>query len=262
MKILLFVLLCIFGSFFLSFFWWLFYFRCIKKIIPIPSELESFKQHGFLRKIFIDLPARFVLDRLTLDPNQFESEGGLVLFAGCQGSGKTIALVEYLLRQQSIYPKLKVFSNFGYKYENASLDDWKQLTLNTNGIYGEIDAIDEIQNWFSSNASKNFPEEMLSIICQQRKVKRTIVATSQVFTRISKPLREQTAVLCLPLTVFGCLTWVRMYRPLLDSEGNLKDKKLIKSYFFVHDQKIREAFDTYRTVQSLSKSGFIDKKNE
>jgi hypothetical protein len=43
--------------------------------------------------------------------------------------------------------------------EDYPLTSWEELTLDTNGIYGEIDCIDEIQNWFSSNQSKNFPPD-------------------------------------------------------------------------------------------------------
>lgn len=31
-------------------------------------------------------------------------------------------------------------------------------------------------------------------------------------------------------------------------------------YFFVHDEKLRESYDTYRVIESLSKSGFLEKE--
>ena len=235
-----------------------FYFRFVKKIKPIKNETKHFKKGSFFKRILFDFPRQFIYDRLTLDPNFFK-EYGLHMLCGEQGSGKTI-LMAYLIRKfKFIYPRLKVRTNFECKVQDFSLHDWRELTLDTNGIYGELDCIDEIQNWFSSNASRNFPPDMLTIVTQQRKVRRCILATSQVFTRIAKPLRENTYLMYYPFTIFGCLTVVRVYKPILDVEGNLKEKKLRNLFFFVHDKKLREMFDTYKTICTLSESGFKEK---
>ncbi|MDE6832823.1 MAG: ATP-binding protein [Ruminococcus sp.] len=178
------------------------------------------------------------------------------LLCGEQGSGKT-TLMAYLVRKYKIiYPRVIVRSNFSCSIQDYELTSWQELTLDTNGIYGEIDCIDEIQNWFSSNQSKNFPPDMLTIITQQRKVRRCILATSQVFTRVAKPIRENTYLMYYPFTAFGCITFVRVYKPILDEQGNLKDRKLRKFFFFVHDEELRNMFDSYKTICSLCESGF------
>lgn len=180
------------------------------------------------------------------------------MLCGEQGSGKTM-LMNYLVKKyKAIYPRVKVRTNFNHKDQDFELLSWEDLTLDTNGIYGELDCIDEIQNWFSSNASKNFPPDMLTIITQQRKVRRCILATSQVFTRIAKPLRENTYLMYYPFTLFGCITFVRVFKPTLDSEGNLVEKKLLKFFFFVHDDDLRNSYDSYKTILSLKNSGFIE----
>ena len=74
--------------------------------------------------------------------------------------------------------------------------------MEQNGIYGEIDVLDEIQNWFNSLQSKDFPPEMLTEITQQRKQTKMILGTSQVFSRLAKPIREQTYMLYEPTTLF------------------------------------------------------------
>lgn len=234
---------------------WFFYFRFIKKVKPIKSERRNYKTGFFLKRLFIDFPRQFIYDKLILDPNTFQ-EYGMHLLCGEQGSGKT-TLMAYLIRKYKyMYPRLKVRSNFNCSMQDFELNSWKDLTLDTNGIYGELDCIDEVQNWFSSNQSKNFPPDMLTVITQQRKVRRCILATSQVFTRVAKPIRENTYLMYYPLTIFGCLTVVRVFKPILDCEGQLKEKKLRKLFFFVHDKELREMFDSYKTICSLSKSGF------
>ena len=245
----------LFSPFIVIMLFWFVYFRFVKKIIPIKNETKIYKRGFILKRIFIDFPRQFVYDKLTLDPNTFKPFG-LHLLCGEQGSGKTI-LMAYLIRMyKHIYPRVKVVSNFDCKLQDNELKTWEQLTFDTNGIYGEIDCIDEIQNWFSSNDSKNFPPDMLSVITQQRKVRRCILATSQVFTRTAKPIRENTYLMYYPFTAFGCITFVRVYKPILKDDGTLKEKKLRKFFFFVHDKELREMFDSYKTIINLTNAGF------
>lgn len=244
--------------FFVAMFW--LYWRYVKHLEPIKDEKRRFKQHNFLVRLFIDFPKQLAYDRITIDPNTFQ-EYGMHLLCGEQGSGKT-TLMAYLVRKyKQIYPRVIVRSNFSCSMEDYSLTSWEQLTLDTNGIYGEIDCIDEIQNWFSSNQSKNFPPDMLTIITQQRKVRRCILATSQVFTRVAKPIRENTYLMYYPATFAGCITFVRVYKPILDEQGNLKERKFRKFFFFVHDEELRNMFDSYKTICNLRDSGFKELKD-
>lgn len=240
--------------------WWL-YYVVIKKKPIIKCELGKYKEHSKLRRLFIDFPQRLALDRIETDPNTFK-EYGMHLVCGEQGSGKTTCCAYLARKMKKQYPKLKIRSNFECKIQDFPLTDWKELTLDTNGIYGELDIIDEVQNWFSSNASKNFPPDMLTVITQQRKVRRCILATSQIFTRVAKPIRENTYLMYYPFTIAGAITFVRVYRPVLDSEGYLTEKKLKKFFFFVHDKELRELFDSYKTICTLADSGFKENSEQ
>ena len=249
-----FILLCAVAPFFFSTLMFCIYYRK-KGIKRIKNEKGKFKVHCKLRRLFIDFPKQYAHDLMTIDPNTFR-EYGMHLLCGEQGSGKT-TLMAYLIRKyKTIYPRVKVRSNFSCTMQDYPLTSWEELTLDTNGIFGEIDCIDEIQNWFSSNQSKNFPPDMLTIITQQRKVRRCILATSQIFTRVAKPIRENTYLMYYPFTAFGCITFVRVYKPILDEQGGLKEKKLKKFFFFVHDEELRSMFDSYKTICSLTSSGF------
>lgn len=245
------------APFVLSCLLWAFYFIKIKKMPIIKNEKGKYKEHSKLRRLLIDFPKRVALDRIQTDPNTFQ-EYGMHLICGEQGSGKTTCMAYLTRKYKTIYPKLKVRSNFDCKIQDFSLESWEDLTLDTNGVFGELDLIDEVQNWFSSNASKNFPPDMLTIITQQRKVRRCILATSQIFTRVAKPIRENTYLMYYPFTIAGAITFVRVYKPILDSEGYLTDKKLKKFFFFVHDEELRGLFDSYKTICTLRESGFKD----
>lgn len=250
----LFIFICAVAPFFFSTLMFCIYYRK-KGIKRIKNEKGKFKVHCKLRRLFIDFPKQYAHDLMTIDPNTFK-EYGMHLLCGEQGSGKT-TLMAYLIRKyKTIYPRVKIRSNFSCTMQDFPLTSWEELTLDTNGIYGEVDCIDEIQNWFSSNQSKNFPPDMLTIITQQRKVRRCILATSQIFTRVAKPIRENTYLMYYPFTAFGCITFVRVYKPILDEQGGLKEKKLKKFFFFVHDEELRSMFDSYKTICSLTSSGF------
>lgn len=181
---------------------------------------------------------------------------GIYMFCGEQGSGKTIAAIQFLRENLNKYPKIKIKSSISIDFQHGKIEHWQQILNSNNGAIGEIDFIDEVQNWFSSNESKNFPMEMLTEVTQQRKQHKVIVGTSQVFTRMSKPLREQTKFLCLPNTIAGCLTIVRVYKPVLDDMGTMISKKFVRMYFFVHDEELRNCYNTYEKVERLSVKGF------
>ena len=225
------------------------------------GEHHIVKKKGFFYRLFVMAPRQYAADLFERDPEFFKYQG-CVVFTGRQGMGKTIAMVEQTLRFQQEYPKCKVISNCAYKYQDAELNHWRKLLNYKNGIQGVVVQIDELQNWFSSNQSKNFPPEMLEVICQNRKNRRIILGTSQVFARLGKPLREQCTEVRRCSTFCGVITVVHRVRPELDSDGNVTKWKHIGFYFFVHTPEIREAYDTYRVVESLAKSGFQERPQE
>lgn len=227
---------------------------------PLKGEYEYVGFGNFFKKIFYEFPKQKAYDIITRNPDEFR-EYGFHLITGRQGSGKTITLVYLLLRYQKMYPKLIVKTNMDYKYENGKIRHWKDLVFSNNGIYGEIDVIDEVQNWFSSNQSKNFPPDMLREVTQQRKQKKMILGTSQVFTRVAKPIRENIYLVYEPTTFFGCITFVHKYEPILDECGTVIQKKPRGSFFFVHNKKIRDCFDTYQKILDMSEDGFQEKNS-
>ena len=114
-------------------------------------------------------------------------------------------MVEFILRMQEEYPLSITTTNFGLKSQNKELKNWEMLIDYKNGKQGVIVGMDELQNWFSSNDSKNFPPEMLGIITQNRKNRRIILGTSQNFYLLAKAIRSQAT------EVRRCTTLFRLY---------------------------------------------------
>jgi len=216
------------------------------------------RRRGIIRRLLIDAPKRIAEDIIDRDPEFFRHQG-CVIFTGRQGTGKSIGMVEYAMRMQQEYPLSKCISNIAYKYQNDELKHWSQLVNYKNGKQGLIVIMDELQNWFSSNQSKNFPPEMLSVITQNRKNRRIILGTSQSFHLLAKAIRTQATEVRECMTVFGAITFIRRREPILDAAGDVVEWKNRGFYFFVHNKKLREAYDTWQVTESLTKSGFQEK---
>ncbi len=118
--------------------------------------------------------------------------GGLWVFTGAQGSGKTLLLMHMVRTIHAAYPKALIVTNisvFGIPcipYEGiADFDKY------VNGADGVIFIIDEIQALFNSLESAKMPLSQVTVWCQNRKNRRLILGTTQRYTRMAKPVREQ-----------------------------------------------------------------------
>lgn len=82
--------------------------------------------------------------------------------------------------------------------EVVEYDGLNCLKTLENGYYGVIYLIDEIHLEFNSLESKNIDIEVMIEVSQQRKQRKHIIGTSQVYGRLAKPFREQirNVVLC------------------------------------------------------------------
>jgi len=234
-----------------------FYVKNRRAGVPLPPEGErrQIEKIPLWKNLFYLLPKRLVDDYFAADPDAFTHQG-CIIFTGRQGYGKTIAMAHQIGQWSYEFPKSKVIDNFAYTGHDDELKHWKQLITYTNGVYGVIAAIDEMQNWFSSNQSKDFPPEMLQVITQNRKNRRVIMGTAQSFNRLSKPIREQATEVRKCRTFFKALTVVVRQQPELDSTGEVIRWRNLGMYYFVHTDEIRNSYDTYRVIESLADSGF------
>lgn len=223
----------------------------------LPPKRKGVKKKSLIKRIYWDWVKIMIEDRFNYNQDEFK-ESGLHLFVGEQGSGKTIGVIHFIQSLKVKYPLSKVRTNMNYMYEDGSITSWRDLVFINNGIYGQIDLIDEIQQWFNSLESKNFPVEMLSEVSQQRKQRKVIVGTSQVWGRVAKPIREQVSFVYKPITIAGNFTIIRKYKPNVTEDGSLEKLKLRSMYFFIHNDKIRNSFDTYKKIETQSLKGFKD----
>lgn len=232
------------------------YYYFAKGLRPKKHQIEpTYIRPNPFKLLFWDFPRRVVLDIYERDPDRY-TDTGIIIFEGEQGSGKTLSAVQYILTQLQKYPLARFSANIDVKGQENLLEGIDGILDSSNGIYGQLNLIDEIQNWFNSNESKNVPVEFIGEICMQRKQSKVVVGTTQRFNRMCKQLRQECTMLCKPMTILGCLTIVRCYKPDVDADGAVKKLRRIKSYFFVHSDELRNAYDTYEKVKRLNLKGF------
>ncbi|MBE6852738.1 MAG: hypothetical protein E7505_04605 [Ruminococcus sp.] len=251
------ILLCLLMPLIISGFCWYFYFTVFKKLKrPKRTYINTEKNRNAIVRILVDFPRRYVLDMLTRDPDEFDMYG-LWCFVGQQGSGKSIALIDMLHRIRRRFPKVKVLSNIDINGADQIITGPEDFVFVDNGKHGMVVVLDEAQNWFNSAESKNFPPEVLQEICQERKQHKMIAMTTQRFNRLSAALREQIDYYVKPMTIAGCLTIVRIYRPQIkEFEAQVVKLRKYKTYFFVHDDFLRGSYDTRAKVARLTLKGW------
>lgn len=187
-------------------------------------------------------------------PTYFEPEG-LLIFCGEQGSGKTLSAVQYVKKLCEQYPAAKLCTNVDIfdlpehteVIEYNGLDCLKSLE---NGYEGIIYLIDEIHLEFNSLESKNIDIEIMIEVSQQRKQRKHIVGTTQVYGRLAKPFREQirNVVLC---SNFGR---VLQFNKLIDgSKSREENGKLVtetsRSFIWFHSPSLYKCYDTYAKMK-------------
>lgn len=222
---------------------------------PKRTVKSEYKKRNIFLKLFYDAPKAKARDFFARNPDSMNVHG-LFMFCGRQGSGKTIAALYVMRALLQKFPLIKIRSNISVDFQHGKIEHWQDIINVHNGEIGQIDFLDEAQNWFSSNESKNFPPDMLQEVTQERKKHKVIMGTSQVFTRLAKPLREQTTYLCEPHTLFGCFTVCLVFKPELKDDGTLLKKRFLRMFCFVHDDDLRNCYNTYERVERLASKGY------
>ena len=179
---------------------------------------------------------------------------GINIFCGPQGSGKTLSMVHYAKKIIKDNPRAIIVTNFDIKYLNNVPNtvipytgfDCFQIE---NGIYGVIYLLDEIHLILNSLESKGVPLSIIVELSQQRKQRKLILGSSQVYSRMAKPLREQIQNVIICKNYFGVfqLNYLINAFETQEVDGKLKVHKSKTSFFF-HRKEDYLNYDTYKKM--------------
>lgn len=141
--------------------------------------------------------------KISIDLKSFRKKGlkrdkgfpiGTRVYKGFMGRGKTYSAVQYIAKLQEKWPNCVIFSNVKIKglknYYYCKKDEDIYFGLDyENGANGVICFIDEAHLFF--NKKTGIPLDVLTQISQQRKERRKIIFTSQIWEELDISLRKQ-----------------------------------------------------------------------
>lgn len=205
--------------------------------------------------------------RFAQDNPDYFYPAGIWVFCGPQGSGKTLSCVQTLKEMLKEYPKAMVVSNLdikGLDRPYIPFTDYSQLKELSNGTNGIIFVLDEIHILWNSLESKEIPISEMACFCQMRKDRRVILATSQKYNRIAKPIREQLQYVIDCHNLLQLIQWNRIIDP---NEGEEKDGSLIANCIgtnvWFHSPSLYGSYDTlFKIEKAERKKKKVERKKE
>lgn len=203
--------------------------------------------------------------RKRSSPDSFKPDG-LVCFCGVQGSGKTLSATLYARKLMDTYPKALCVTNL-----SLNLDMWdkdrvfqydgvKQLHDLQNGENGVIYLLDEIQLEFNSLESKQMSIPIFEAVCQQRKQRKTIIGTTQVFGRLAKPFREQFRKVVLCDNFKGLIFRQRIYTAEnVAYEDDVRTELTPKdTCYYIPSPRDFDSYDTLEVIRRVRDGGIFN----
>lgn len=194
--------------------------------------------------------AKYKLDFRKEHPEYFDPDG-LLVFSGPQGSGKTLSAVQYVRNILQQYPDCIFVTNVEIQdlppcKDVIEYDGIHCLSEINNGYAGVMYLIDELHLEFNSLESKSISIEEMTEFAQQRKQRKHIVGTSQVFMRLAKPLREQVKRVVLCQNFFGLI----QHNQEIDGttayeEGGKLIAQVTGNYWWIHTPDLYGCYDTF-----------------
>lgn len=209
---------------------------------------------------------------------------GTCIFCGAQGYGKTLSAVQYICHIMKRFPRAILVSNVAIKsypfnayldgetvrrldddsivttesilFESENHPDYTPYCLEytgldmlkfvSNGEYGVVFLIDEIHLELNSLESKNIDIEVMVEISQQRKQRKHIVGTSQIYMRMAKPLREQIHDIIICRCFFNVIQYNKWIAGDTAVEKNGKVEADVKGrYLWWHAPEYYAEYDTF-----------------
>lgn len=193
------------------------------------------------------------LQRFNKSGNDFPYQG-IELFTGGQGVGKTLNLIMRLREVNKQYPEALIVSNiplFGIPYTPyKGIEDFDKYNNGTKGI---IFVLDEVHTLYSSLKSKDMRDAELVVWCQNRKNRRLILSTSQRFSRVAKPIREQVQThIEVRKPLFGLISVYKEYDGWEYNDDGIYMGEPPRVQFKMYNAKAMMSYDTHHVVKEES----------
>lgn len=180
---------------------------------------------------------------------------GSRVYKGFQGSGKTLSMVKYALDLHKKFPECFIYSNViirGIDYEHYKYIENDRILREAleiqRGERGVLVLLDEAHLYF--NKKNGISLDVLTAISQQRKDRRRLVFSSQIWEELDISLRKQVKeiVSCRKIGNIQINT-------ISDGESLTYDKlnscyvaKKIETEIFKHNNALYNSYDTLQKI--------------
>lgn len=187
---------------------------------------------------------------------------GILCFCGEQGSGKTLSAVHYVYNLASAFPRAQVVTNVGLTWDLPndiiSYSGPEQMLELDNGDYGIIFLLDEMHIEFNSLESKGMDAHIFELVSQQRKARKHIVGTSQVFGRLAKPFREQFKYAVCCDNFAGLIFRQQIFKAMNVASGEDITTRLCPraTKFYFPAPSDFQIYDTTQIIRRMRNNGF------
>lgn len=220
--------------------------RYFKSNIAIPNLIDTL--------VFKRAQAKANPERMPCD--------GIICFCGEQGSGKTLSAVNYAHNLCRAFPKAVVCTNLSLTWdlENKVIPYTgpDQMLALDNGDYGIVFLLDEMHIEFNSLESKGMDVHIFELVSQQRKSRKHIVGTSQVFGRLAKPFREQFKYAVCCDNYMGLIFRQEIFKAMNVSSGEDITTRLVPRAvkLYIPCPSDFGYYDTTQIIRRLRDNGF------
>lgn len=178
---------------------------------------------------------------------------GSRVYKGFQGSGKTLSMVHYTLKMLEEYPDCLCFSNIMISNPRVTYfstpEELQRILTITNGVNGVLVVLDEAHLFWGRKGGISL--DVLTAISQQRKDRRRIVLSSQIWEELDISLRKQVKEIVQCNSIMRTIIINRVY----DGETLTYDKMQsqyvadLKDIYIYHMTK--DEVSKYNTYQKI-----------
>ena len=211
------------------------------------KETKFIKPVDFIKWVIIDLLRG--KDNLKLF--------GIWAFTGYYGQGKTMGCTMFARKMQKDYPHrdIKIYSNINIEGQVRKIESWEEvLNLPRNSIM----IYDESQSDWNCN-NRDFPDDLLRQLTQQRKKQIAFFMTSPVYNRMNINIRESVNFVIECRNRFNLDRWFNYTFYRAEDYEQYRENKLklrMNRYFnisLIASDEVYSWYDTEERVESIKK---------
>lgn len=174
---------------------------------------------------------------------KWPKENGVWVFVGLYGNGKTLSMVREAHR---LFKRgYNCYSNCAVSFQSGVIERWQDLL---DVPPHSVILLDELPNLLNNYNFKSMPDNLFSLLSQNRKIDIRIMATAQVFDDSVKKFRTLTKyiIVCNRL---GRLTVNNFYNQKQFSRGDSVKKVSFRRFFVAEDYM----YNLYNTLEFIKK---------